>query len=188
MTTNGTLLAPLAGELARAGLGSVNISLDTLSPELYAHLTRGGDLSAVLRGIHAALAAGLEVKINSVVLDPAGQDAGLWPAGLWPAGLPAQDLEAVRTFALGLGAGHQRIAQYHLDRQKVDTDYERPPRCGTCNRLRLLADGTLRACLHSDLSVMVDFDDLAGSIRRAVEGKPAHGQVCTDRALTQIGG
>lgn len=68
LTTNGTLLAPLAKDLARAGLRRVNISLDSLRPERFRQLTRGGRLEKVLAGIEAALAAGLTpVKLNTVV-------------------------------------------------------------------------------------------------------------------------
>lgn len=69
MTTNGTLLAPVACCLAAAGLDRVSLSLDTLDPGRYRTLTRGGELSAALAGLAAAREAGLEpVKINAVLL------------------------------------------------------------------------------------------------------------------------
>lgn len=69
LTTNGLLLAELAGDLKAAGLSRVNVSLDSLRPERYAAITRGGDLSQVWRGIEAALASGLTpVKINAVLM------------------------------------------------------------------------------------------------------------------------
>ncbi len=67
MTTNGILLERYAGELADAGLDRVNVSVDSFDPERYAMMTRGGDLSAVLRGLAAAEKAGLTpLKINMV--------------------------------------------------------------------------------------------------------------------------
>lgn len=67
MTTNGTLLAPMAVSLAQAGLNRVNVSLDTLDAARYADITRGGSLEAALAGIAAAEAAGLlPLKINAV--------------------------------------------------------------------------------------------------------------------------
>jgi len=67
MTTNGLLLEKYAEELAAAGLNRVNVSVDSFNPEKYREITRGGDLSAVLRGLHAAERAGLDpVKINMV--------------------------------------------------------------------------------------------------------------------------
>lgn len=69
LTTNATVLAGVAGELKAAGLDRVNISLDSLRPERFAKITRGGDLTQVWRGIDAALEAGLgPVKINVVLM------------------------------------------------------------------------------------------------------------------------
>jgi GTP 3',8-cyclase len=78
LSTNGTLLAPLAQKLRDAGLRTVNISLDALSPELYQRIT-GGPLSRVLEGIEAALAAGFEcVKLNCVLMRHLNE-AEIWP-------------------------------------------------------------------------------------------------------------
>jgi cyclic pyranopterin phosphate synthase len=54
MTTNGVLLADFAADLRLAGLGRLNISLDTLDPDRFREISRGGDLSRVLAGIDAA--------------------------------------------------------------------------------------------------------------------------------------
>ncbi|HWI40876.1 MAG TPA: GTP 3',8-cyclase MoaA [Verrucomicrobiae bacterium] len=69
LTTNGLLLEEAAAELKRAGVQRLNISLDSLRPEVFAGITRGGDLRRVLRGIRAAEDAGFPpVKINMVVM------------------------------------------------------------------------------------------------------------------------
>ena len=69
MTTNGLLLSRYAAALAEAGLQRVNISLDTLRPERFRHITRRGRLEDVLAGMEAAQAAGLApIKINTVVI------------------------------------------------------------------------------------------------------------------------
>src|SRR5690349_16077465 len=68
MTTNATRLAELAAPLARAGLGAVNVSLDSLDAARFRAVTRGGELARVLAGIHAAKRAGLDVKLNVVIL------------------------------------------------------------------------------------------------------------------------
>ncbi|HSI74006.1 MAG TPA: GTP 3',8-cyclase MoaA [Fimbriimonas sp.] len=69
LTTNGHLLAERAVALKKAGLGRVNVSLDTLHEEPFQEIARRGSLLTVLEGIEAALGAGLEpVKINCVVL------------------------------------------------------------------------------------------------------------------------
>ncbi len=68
MTTNATRLGTLAEPLVRAGLRGVNISIDSLKPERFAAITRGGDLRKVLAGIDAARDAGLTIKLNIVAL------------------------------------------------------------------------------------------------------------------------
>jgi len=69
LTTNGTLLAPQAEELKKAGLKRLNISFDSLKPERYRYITRGGKIDDVLEGIKTALALDLKpVKINTVVI------------------------------------------------------------------------------------------------------------------------
>jgi cyclic pyranopterin phosphate synthase len=69
LTTNATLLAPLAQGLADAGLHRVTVSLDTLDDEIFKTMSGGrGNISEVLKGISAAEAAGLApIKINTVV-------------------------------------------------------------------------------------------------------------------------
>ncbi len=173
MTTNGTLLAPAARALADAGLDSVNVSLDTLDPARYRELTRGGAIDDALAGIRAALAAGIPVKLNMVVMgdtDPA-------------------EIGRMRAFADGIGARLQLINHYELFREKSDTyAFDRPPACARCNRIRLTADGMLKPCLHSDLEVPLDFSRLEESLRAAVRAKPARGGTCRNRAMSQIGG
>lgn len=69
MTTNGTMLAEKAGELKKAGLDRINISLDTLNPEVYKKITGEPKLGQVLEGVDAALNAGLwPVKLNMIIL------------------------------------------------------------------------------------------------------------------------
>jgi GTP 3',8-cyclase len=68
LTTNGTRLVEFAEPLARAGIKRINVSIDSLDPERFREITRGGDLGAVLAGLEAARAAGLAIKINTVAL------------------------------------------------------------------------------------------------------------------------
>lgn len=69
LTTNGILLEELALPLRRAGVVRLNVSLDSLDPENFSRITRGGDLERVLAGIAAAERAGFPpVKINMVVM------------------------------------------------------------------------------------------------------------------------
>ena len=75
MTTNGTLLAQYAPELAAAGLKRLNISLDSLDPKRFEAITRGGKLEEVLAGIDRAIEVGLApIKLNVVVMRGRNED------------------------------------------------------------------------------------------------------------------
>jgi GTP 3',8-cyclase len=75
LTTNGATLALAAEDLATAGLGRINVSLDSLRPGRFAALTRRDALEAVLAGIDAALAAGLgPVRVNAVLMRGVNDD------------------------------------------------------------------------------------------------------------------
>jgi GTP 3',8-cyclase len=74
LTTNGTLLAKYAAELADCGIRRINVSLDTLDPGRYRAITRWGDLGKVLAGLDAAQRAGLQMKLNAVALRDVNED------------------------------------------------------------------------------------------------------------------
>lgn len=174
MTTNGILLPRYAQGLKAAGLTSVNVSLDTLDPERYRTLTRGGNVALAIAGVDAAVHAGFSpIKINTVVRDETSQE----------------ELLRLADFCAERGVLLQRIREYTLSSTKQDHHtFERPPSCAECNRIRLTADGKFKACLHSDHEIPVDFADLEASIRAAVEAKPRHGAACTNRSMMSIGG
>jgi GTP 3',8-cyclase len=75
LTTNGIGLARTAGALAGAGLDRVNVSLDTLRPDVFRRLTRRNRHQDVLDGLAAARAAGLgPVKVNTVLMPGLNDD------------------------------------------------------------------------------------------------------------------
>jgi len=176
MTTNGTRLPLMAQTLKEAGLSRVNISIDSLDPDEYRQITRVGTLRQALAGVDAAVRTGLTpVKINMVVLESTTE----------------ADVDRMRHYCEEKGLELQKIMQFSLyDRQDLSRRFhaERPPKCATCNRLRLTADGFLKPCLFSEDEVQVDFADIEGSIRRAVAMKPESGSSCRNRPMCQIGG
>ena len=94
LSTNGTRLARLAQPLRDAGVRTVNISLDALDPQIYRRVT-GGDVTQVLDGIRAAVAAGYErVKLNCVLMRGVNE-MQIWPLVLFAAehGLPLRLIE-----------------------------------------------------------------------------------------------
>jgi cyclic pyranopterin phosphate synthase len=113
MTTNATRLATLARPLRNAGLSGVNVSIDSLRPERFAEITRGGDLGAVRAGIHAALDAGLEVKLNAVALGGINDDElGALVDWAWSIGATPRFIELM---PLGEGAKLPRATFLGVD-------------------------------------------------------------------------
>jgi cyclic pyranopterin phosphate synthase len=173
LPTNGTLLARHAAGLRRAGLDSLNISLDTLEAERYRELTRGGRIQDVLEGIEAARREGFPVKLNMVVLEDTAP----------------QEIERMRGFCRERGLELQLINHFDIASAKSQQYlFDRPPKCSTCNKIRLLADGQLKPCLHSDQEIRLDPGRLTESLREAILAKPARGITGTKRAMSQIGG
>jgi len=179
LTTNGTLLSQYAGELKAAGLRRVNISLDTLKPEKFRHITRGGDLDKVLESIEAAGAAGLNpIKINVVVMAGINDDELLdfadktinegWhvrfieqmPFNGEMSGSSFLSVNGMRQRLAVLGnlepctfKGNGPAKYYRLPQAKGTIGFITPVSehfCFHCNRLRLTADGKLRPCLLSE--------------------------------------
>lgn len=114
LTTNGTLLAPLAADLKAAGLRRVNISLDTLRPERFAAISRRPLHAEAMAGIRAALAAGLEpVKLNVVLMRGVNDDEIVDLARL-----------TRQPFAPGLGPVHVRFIELMPLGESVGTDVD----------------------------------------------------------------
>ena len=173
MTTNAVMLPDIAERLKSAGLDSINISLDTLDSERYKHITRGGSLYDAMRGIKKASDLGFQLKINVVVYDEISKD----------------ELPLLRKYAENINAKLQTIQYYNINEQKLDAiDYDRPAKCKFCNRIRLLADGYLLCCLHSNIKFKIDFDDIRGSIIKCIEGKPENGAYSDVESVSMIGG
>ena len=112
LTTNGSQLPKLAGELKDAGVKRINISLDSLDPVKFKRLTRVGDLDKVLAGIDAALATGFEkIKINSVILKNRNDDEILDLVGF--AGERGMDISFIEEMPLGVIGDHDRLEAYY---------------------------------------------------------------------------
>jgi cyclic pyranopterin phosphate synthase len=109
LTTNGTRLADHAEALFDAGMRRINVSLDSLDPDRFAFITRGGELARVLAGIGSAREAGLRVKINMVAMRGFNDDEFV-PMLRWCAE-QGHDLTLIETMPLG-DTGEDRTDRY----------------------------------------------------------------------------
>ena len=179
LTTNGTQLERHAEALAAAGVRRVNVSLDTLSPEAFARITRWGKIEKTLQGIRAARAAGLAVKVNAVALKGVNEDE--FDAMLEWCGELGLDLCLIETMPMGdVGDRTEQYLPLSVVRARLrrrwtlaETSYQTggPARyfdvaetgrrigfitpmthnfCESCNRVRLTCTGTLYMCLGQD--------------------------------------
>jgi len=174
MTTNAILLSKYVDDLAKAGLHRVNISLDTLDPERFKQITRGGDIQKVFEGIEAAKKAGLgPIKINCVIKnnkqEPDAQSVTKFceENGLFIRYIKEMDLETGEFSVVEGGSGGD---------------------CGSCNRIRLTANGTIKPCLFSDISYNVRELGTERAIDMAVGNKPQTGHENHTGKFYNIGG
>ncbi len=189
LTTNGTQLARHANSLFAAGVRRINVSLDHLDPERFSRITRGGDIRKTLAGIDAAIAAGLAVKINVVVLRRDNldhlPDLVAWAHGR---GMMISLIEVMPMGDVGIDRIDQHVpmpeARQLLEARWPIADvtmrtggparYARTSSgkligfitplsrmfCDGCNRVRVSANGKLHACLGREVEV-----DLKPSLR-----------------------
>lgn len=174
MTTNGTLLAKYANELAAAGLKRVNISLDTINAERYKELTRRGCLDDVFKGLDAAQKAGFHpIKLNCVV----GQFSNL------------SDEQDVREFGKSRGLEVRTIRQMCFETGYFSVvEGGDGGDCPRCTRLRLSSDGKIYPCLFSDISFDVRKLGAKSAIEQAIAHKPEAGGPCTNNLMHRMGG
>jgi cyclic pyranopterin phosphate synthase len=174
MTTNGVLLEQFAQSLKNAGLQRVNISLDTINPEKYASITRGGYIGKVFRGIQAAREAGLEpIKINCVVFKSSNE---------------ADALE-VKEFCRRHNLQVRFIRQMDLETGEFsEVEGGNGGNCRDCNRVRLTANGMVKPCLFDEQEFSVREMGAKEALLRAIRAKPLNGCVNRVGSFYAIGG
>jgi cyclic pyranopterin phosphate synthase len=179
LTSNGLLLAKYAQELRDAGLRRVNLSIDSLRPERFAAVTRGGRVDEALAGLESAFAVGFSpIKLNTVLLEgiedelddfialtverpvhvrfieymPVDRRCGAEPL-LVPAGFVLERLrERYGLVPVSGPYGHGPARYWRIPGASGTVGFIAGVSdhfCAGCNRLRLTADGRLRTCLFS---------------------------------------
>jgi cyclic pyranopterin phosphate synthase len=175
MTTNGTLLAPFAGDLHQNGLNRVNISLPTRNERIYGELT-GGRVEDALRGVKAAVDTGFyPVKLNMLILRGINEFSVPEMMGFAAETgtiLQLIELEPINVSTTYYQEKHKPLDEYetmlrqeavkvetrqymqnrriyHLPDLKVEVIHpiENTEFCMNCTRLRVTSDGKLKPCL-----------------------------------------
>lgn len=181
LTSNGSLLSPVASKLVTAGVDGVNISIDSTNPELYKYLTGGHDLNPVIDSIKLAIKVGLKVKLNSVLLRKYWMDQvdelyelakqnnvpvrfiELMPIGegVNNTGVSSDEVipylirkhgDPTLSYTKGNGPAH------YMSIGGVDfgfIDALSHSFCNKCNRLRLLSNGDIKLCLYQKPSINI---------------------------------
>lgn len=212
ITTNGTLLAGRAEDLAKSGLNRANISLPSLRPERYRAITGGmGGPGRVLEGIDSALDAGLDsVKLNMVVLRENEDEIQDMIDLSSKKGAILQLIELLDLAGTGMGADlaiveadlaerADRIITREMHRRKkyifdgAEVEVVRPMDntefCSHCNRLRVTSDGRLKPCLlRSDNLVEVVSCDPVEIERLLIEATARRAPFFSDRARADCDG
>jgi cyclic pyranopterin phosphate synthase len=228
LTTNATLLPPLARPLREAGLRCINIGLSAVNPEVYRRVTRVGRVEDALAGLRAALDAGFApVKVNLVVMRgvndggipalalltrerpievrfiehmPFVKDAARPDAYLVPAEEVLARLRELGELEPVPGRRGPASAQLYRLRGHAGTigiiAPHSAPFCHACNRVRLTAEGRLRACLidggEQDVLPLIrgglDRGTMERLLAEAAAAKPAVHKGTFEGHMRRIGG
>lgn len=174
LTTNGQLLEKYALPLKESGLHRVNVSLDTMDAARYRQVTRGGEIDHVLKGIEAAVSAGLSpVKINCVIAKSPSEPDAL----------------AVAEYGKKMGLQVRFIRQMDLEKGEFYiVDGGSGGDCSTCNRLRLTANGMIKPCLFNDLEYSIREHGAHKALQLALGNKPSCGTINRHSEFYNIGG
>jgi len=174
LTTNGQLLEKFARPLAGAGLIRVNVSLDAMDPDAYRMMTRGGEIEPVLKGIDAALEAGLlPIKINCVISGSAKE----------------KNAADVASFCREQGLQIRYIHQMNLEKGEFSVvEGGDGGNCNNCNRLRLTANGMIKPCLFNEREYSIREFGAEAALQMALENKPACGTHNMTGKFYNIGG
>ena len=194
LTTNGFMLEHLAPVLKKAGLQSVNVSLDAVEEGVFYRMSKRKGVRRVLAGIEAALAAGLEVKLNSVIMRDLN-DSQILPLVKYAF---SKNIAIRFLEVMAMGHLHEQAEQYLVTQSELlrvlasEYSFERlerisaatatywkttaghqfgiianesEPFCGDCNRLRLDAQGNIYGCLSSNSPISLKDNESRENLR-----------------------
>lgn len=194
MTTNAYLLKGLAQRLKDAGLKRINVSIDTLKPEVAEQIAKKDVLANVLAGVEEALKVGLKVKVNMVPMKGLN-DAEIVDvleyckargmsvrfieymenvhAEVDIKGMQSEELLAIIGSKYDFedeGFDGHSPSHYYMTSDGYRFGIIEPHKddfCTTCNRIRLTAEGYLIPCLYFDEAMSIKDAVQKGDIKTA---------------------
>lgn len=181
LTTNGILTAPHISELKSLGIGSINLSLDTLDRDRFFKITRRDEFVSTWKTFESLMKHDISVKINAVVMEgkniedlipmveltrnypisvrfieemPFNGEGNHYPVLTWTYKKIAAHLEAhfgklVRMSDPNNSTAYHYQVPGYVGNIGVIAAFSRTF-CGTCNRIRVTAQGVLKTCLYDD--------------------------------------
>ena len=198
LTTNGFLLDKLAAPMKEAGMEAINVSLDAIDEEVFFQMSRRHSAARIIRGIDAAIQAGLDVKINSVVMKGMN-DSQILPLLDFAF---SRDLRIRYLEVMAMGHLHDQAGKYLFPQEAIlsviatrhrftslgrtgsatahywETDRghifgiianESEPFCKNCDRLRLDSHGNIYGCLSSNHPITLATADSAATWEEKLE-------------------
>jgi molybdenum cofactor biosynthesis protein A len=218
ITTNGILTRQYIPELKKLGVGSVNLSLDTLNKDRFHQITRRDEFGACLDTLNELLDHGIAVKINTVVMDGKNiEDLIPMAERTRSENVSVRFIEEMPFNGTGqahptwsykkildhLTTAFPNIQKIRDGENSTSYNYQIPGYkgtigiiaafsrtfCGTCNRIRLTAQGTLKTCLYDDgvleikklLRSGMSDDDLKLTLLTAFSSRAANGFEAEER-------
>jgi molybdenum cofactor biosynthesis protein A len=207
ITTNGTLTTPFIDRLKAIGIASINLSLDTLDPKRFESMTRRNDFDAVMQCFHGLLNAGIDLKINAVIMDGRNEE-DIVALSMLTKDFPI-DVRFIEEMPFnGKGDSHAIKWNYKSILSEIESTFGALKSiengvnstsmnfqieghlgrvgvipaytrsfCGTCNRLRITPKGLLKTCLYSN-----EGTDLKALLRSGFSN-----QIVEDALLKAIG-
>ncbi len=211
MTTNGTLIHRFIDDLKRYGLYKLNVSLDTLNPVRFEEMTRRTGFHKVLENIHLLIDEGFDVKVNAVILRGQNDDEIIdfvewtrvmplsvrfiefmpFSGNKWDddvmvpfAEIKSRIEESYAIEKIPDGPNdttkHYRVSGFRGNFGIISSMTEHF--CGSCNRIRLLANGAMKNCLFSDSET-----SLLEPLRRGEDVEPVIREVIARKHATHGG-
>ncbi len=183
MTTNAYKLERDVFDYQKAGLNSLNISIDSFNPHIFNSITGHNKLDSILKGIESALELGIKVKVNAVLMKQYnGNEMSRFLKWIKDKPVTLRFIELMQTGDNATFFGQNHVSGEPIKKQLIDAGWVQTIRgkaagpaqefqhpeyagkiglimpysedfCASCNRLRISSTGKLHLCLFADQGI-----------------------------------